>query len=839
MCFSPDGNRVAFGESESQMYTKNACAIQIIDLSTKSRIAALAPAPNLSWTNENYSRLEWSKDGTRLFAGPNPITVIDLANLEITTVIEPDSNPAITVGYVFYDVSEDGMYIVTSRQYKDSVLVFDAWNGSLVAAVKFDTAYLPHSEGVAWDSSGTYLYFARNTYPRMIFRAKIQELINGTIQDTSDALWSIVSPIPDLQVTRIDLGTVPMASSKDSTVQAVLCNRGPVPLPVQSIVVSSGNLGDFNIPVGGGAFTLATSECRDIVVDFMPMAEGYREARITVKTDVGAFTDTIVAFGNGVRDGMSYVNDAIDFGRMPVGTTRDSILVPVVRNTGSTPLRILSAVMAGPDAAAFTLMEFQTGALASQGNASASVRFRAGEARRHSAWIDVQHDGPLGTMRIHLFGEGMAIVPAIVGLALIRSECSQVVDSAVYLTNIGEGRMIVTNASIDAASRFRLLSTPDLPFTLWPGDTVRLAYQYIPNGASMDTASLSLIVEGYAPNGTMRIPLRGQSSFTSFTIAPESVIIANAMLGSFKDTVLTLSTNVATQTTAQLSVVGEGVTLTGATVITIPSGTRSIDIPVRCTAITDPMTSGSVVITSQVCTGNMSIPVFTSTTSLPGGDTLTITVSDVSANIGEEFAMVVTAFVPPTVAAQVGSTLKFDLQWNASMALPTSTPLLQPLTLQSVTASLPVTLEFLPGGGAVTVTIPSRALLGTDSLSALHINPTSLTTTVPLILNDGLLTVHGLCIADGTMRRFDPLANAPIAVQRTVSMIVLDIPVRDANACRVTVMDVRGALVASQPTLTHETTNVRCTIDTSTLAHGRYIIIVERDGLRTSIPLVH
>ncbi len=835
--FSRGGEKLAIGEGGFEFV--EAVSVMIVNVATSSVITDVTPKYSFGGPfSLDYGKLFWTKNGAFLFAGPSPTVMIDAVTFEVLTVIETVPGSRTEKNFDTYSVSPDGLFVSTTKHYDDSVRVYDAFTGKLIVTFKYvDRSSFGH--GTMWGNTADYLYMAPHILPRRVLRTSFRAPGGIIPTDTSDALWRIVSPIPDLQVTRIDMGTVPMGLSKDSTVQGVLCNRGPVPLPVQSIVVSSGNLGDFNIPVGGGAFTLAPSECRDIVVDFMPMAEGYREARITVKTDVGAFTDTIVAFGNGVRDGMSYVNDAIDFGRMPVGTTRDTILVPVMRNSGSTPLRILSAVMAGPDAAAFTLMDFQTGVLASQSNANASVRFRAGEARRHSAWIDVQHDGPLGTMRIHLFGEGLAIVPAIVGSATIRTECSRSADTAVFLTNIGEGRMIVTSVSIDAASRFRLLTIPELPFTIWPGDTVRLAYQYIPTGASIDTASLSLIVEGYAPNGTMRIPLRGQSSFTSFTIAPESVIIVDAILGSFKDTVLTLSTNVASPTTVQLSVSGDGVVLTGVSSIVIPAGTQSIDIPVRCTAISEPTTIGGVVITSQVCTGNMSVPVFTSTTSLPSGDTLTITVSDVSANIGEEFAMIVTAFVPPSVAAQVGSTLKFDLQWNASMALPTSAPLLQPLTLQGVTASLPVTLDFPPGGGAVTITIPSRALLGTDSLSALHINPTSLPTTVPHILNDGLLTVHGLCIADGTMRRFDPLANAPIAVQRSVSIIVLDIPVRDANACRVTVMDVRGALVASQPTLTREVTNVRCVLDTTTLAHGRYVIVVERDGTRTSIPLVH
>ena len=834
--FSRGGEKLAIGEGGFDFV--EATSVMIVNVATAAVIVDVTPKRTLSPFSLDYGKLFWTKNGTFLFAGPSPIVMIDAVTFEVLTVIESVTGSRTEKEFDTYSVTPDGLFVSTTKNYDDSVRVYNAFTGKLIVTFKYvDRSSFGH--GTMWGNTVDHLYMAPHIYPHRVLRATFRAPGGTVPTDTSDALWRIVSPIPDLQVTRIDMGTAPLGSTKDSTVQAVLCNRGPVPLSVQSIVISSGNLGDFNIPVGGGAFTLAPNECRDLVVEFMPMVEGYREARVTVKTDVGAFPDSIIIYGNGVRDGMSYVSDAIDFGRMPVGTTRDTMLVPVIRNSGSSPLRIVSAVMAGPDATAFTLTDFQTGVLASQSNAAASVRFLAGEARRHSAWIDVRHDGPLGTMRIHVFGEGMAIVPAIVGSGIVRSECSRSVDTAVFLTNIGEGRMIVTDASIDPTSRFRLLSTPKLPFTLWPGDTVRLVYQYLPAGASTDTASLMLRIEGYVPNNMMRIPLRGQSSFTSFTVAPESIIIANAVLGSFKDTVLTLTTNVTTATAAQLSVSGNGVVLTGASSIVIPAGIQSIDIPVRCTAISEPTTIGRVVIASQVCTGNMSVPVFTSTTSLPSGDTLTISVSDVAANIGEEFRIVVRAFVPPSIVAQVGNTLTFDLQWNASMALPTSATLLQPLTLQGVTASLPVTLDIPPSGGEITFTIPSRALLGTDSLSALHISPNSLPTTLPHILDDGLLTVHGLCIAGGTMRRFDPLANAPIAVHRSVAEIILDIPVRDANACRVTVMDVRGALLAPQPTLMRETTNVRCILDTTSLAHGRYVIVVERDGLLTSIPFVH
>lgn len=228
-------------------------------------------------------------------------------------------------------------------------------------------------------------------------------------QDTSDTLWAIVAPRPDLRITDVDMGVMEVGKMRDSLVVGVICNSGKFPVHVLGVDVTTGSASDFMIPFGAGDFMLEPGACRDLLFEFMPTATGYREARATLRTSIDTLRDTILIHGVGVAPSLEVLTPTIDFGTVRIKEVKDSAVAVVLRNVGSSSVTIDATEQLGPDTTQFSVV---TGGgaftLAPGEHRPMQLRFQPTATGRASGRIAFNYNGPGSPAVARLFGRGLA-----------------------------------------------------------------------------------------------------------------------------------------------------------------------------------------------------------------------------------------------------------------------------------------------------------------------------------------------------------------------------------------------------------------------------------------------
>lgn len=133
-------------------------------------------------------------------------------------------------------------------------------------------------------------------------------------------------------------------------------DSGDAPLHIAGIDPTSGNVEAFSILSGGGDFVLEPGECRDIHFLFHPMMMGHHSARFSVRLDDSTRADVIHLFGMGEHRQLEIISRTVDFGGVRVGSTADTTVDVVLRNSGTAPLTIDASRLLGPDTLQFSLL---------------------------------------------------------------------------------------------------------------------------------------------------------------------------------------------------------------------------------------------------------------------------------------------------------------------------------------------------------------------------------------------------------------------------------------------------------------------------------------------------
>lgn len=829
--FSSDGSKVAF-TTRAANSVPGPAVLLVVDAKTGAEIYRDSSGiPDK--INELYD-VDWSPDDRWIVACGSHVISVDLS---LRTVIGIEYAEFMTARDVA--ISPNGQLVAYYRYlYGDSIHISTIAGLAPIGAIRSRRMGKGGHLGLQWSPSGRHLYAALSGMPYNVYRYAFDLSAGMASGDVSDSLWRIVAPRVDLTTLRIDMGSVPLGTTRDSTVRTVLCNNGNAALHVTGIDISSGNRGDFNIPVGGGAFTLAPGECRDLLVEFMPMAEGYREARATIKTTVGSFVDTLVLTGNGVRDRMEFSETGIDFGRLPVGAGRDTLRVVMGRNRASTPVTIRSAVLAGPDAASFSGLSIATGTpLGTDSVLRGDLRFTATRAGRHSAWIEIRHDGPLGFARIHVFGEGVASVPVIVDGDSVASQCSRSLDTVVRITNIGEGRLLVASmsmSSLDGSNAFRFPSQPVVPISIWPGDTASIRVRFRPTKAGVFRSEFILV----GPSAdTLRIPLVGVALPADVVGHTRNVRITPSPGVTFVDTsvVVDVVSTAGLQLTAATTT--SSITITSPSTVQVPPGSSTVRFDLRCAVPPDDSLMGEVVVQASTCPGEFTIPVTVGRPGLPPStDTIRVSTDDVRVRIGDIFTLrtriEATAGARQRLRPQAQTTTSF----NATMMLPIHSQ--GALVLTGVQARMQTNAAVADDPSVpIVVETPYRALLGMDSVAAIVPGVITTDSTIVVIVDTGSITILDLCDDGGRMRGFDPTFPMLFRIRRAGDELVVVVD-GTPTTTEIHLLDLRGAVVPCRMHRTSEGSSAAYHLDLSQAARGRLQLHVVVDGQASSIPIL-
>jgi hypothetical protein len=188
-------------------------------------------------------------------------------------------------------------------------------------------------------------------------------------------------------------------------VTAFLTNTGPVDIAIEDIRFSGADAGMFSLVSGIPPFVIPEGETQAVEFRFTPSSVGMKTATIVVHTQIDTLMQAIR--GEGVLPQVEVLADLVDFGTVPVGATKDTIVTAVLRNSGSGTLAISGVEQLGPDMTQFSVLSgggtFMLGAGETR---TMHLRFAPTAPGRSSGRLGLYHDGVGSPTEVHLFGEG-------------------------------------------------------------------------------------------------------------------------------------------------------------------------------------------------------------------------------------------------------------------------------------------------------------------------------------------------------------------------------------------------------------------------------------------------
>lgn len=226
-------------------------------------------------------------------------------------------------------------------------------------------------------------------------------------EDVSDAEWSITAPSAEVVVHDVDCGSVRVNASKDTTIHAVICNRGTAPLHIRHVALAGEASAEFAIVNGGGTTTVLPGACADIRVAFMPMAEGRRPASLAFDTDAADGSIIVQLHGVGIVDHLHIASRDVDVGIVRCGRSKDTLVHALVQNTGDAPLHLAAPLLHGASPHLFMYDGPRQGFVIAPGAVcDVTVRYTPTSTGKSTALLTFSVQGSDVSVSVRLIGTG-------------------------------------------------------------------------------------------------------------------------------------------------------------------------------------------------------------------------------------------------------------------------------------------------------------------------------------------------------------------------------------------------------------------------------------------------
>jgi hypothetical protein len=320
----------------------------------------------------------------------------------------------------------------------------------------------------------------------------------------------------------VNLGAMAAGGERDSVIAGVLCNRGNIPLHVDSALIVGANPGDFLLISGLSSSPIAPGDCRPVEIRFRPQGTGIRTASMIFHGRCCA-PDTLQLSGTGTTPCGQRVISIAELGETVAGTPRrDTTLVGAICNTGTTKLD--GTIALRDNSGAFTIVSGDGPFSLPPGFCrDIVVRFFPSLPGRATAEIDYGLSVSCGVHRTALHGRGLQteelVIDTLVELHPLLCP-SDVRDSFLLLKNLGEAPLVVTGIGIAPADQgisvTSTIPTPVSPLIIPPEgvETVRLRFVGTTPGARSATITVT------SASRTLHAIVRGRKD--SLRIAPDA-----------------------------------------------------------------------------------------------------------------------------------------------------------------------------------------------------------------------------------------------------------------------------------------------------------------------------
>lgn len=292
---------------------------------------------------------------------------------------------------------------------------------------------------------------------------------------------------------RVAFGAGAVGLSRDTAIDAALCNRTAVPIVIDSVAIVGANASDFSIVSGTGA-ELTPGACVPIELRFTPGAIGPRSARAIVFGRCGG-GDTLSLEGIGAEPCSFRAIRDLDMGSADIDTQRDSIVTQSICNTGTVTLDGLVSI--APADGMFSIVS-GGGPFAIGPNQchTVTVRFSPTRGGPASGVIDYGLGPVCGTAQTLVVGNGRSAQRAVIPpLTFAGRPCDAWPrDTTISITNTGDAPLRVTGLQVIANNEgFSITSplpTPAAPLVIAPKSAAAVGLRLDPATPGAKTATL-------------------------------------------------------------------------------------------------------------------------------------------------------------------------------------------------------------------------------------------------------------------------------------------------------------------------------------------------------------
>jgi hypothetical protein len=174
---------------------------------------------------------------------------------------------------------------------------------------------------------------------------------------SSSADFTVIQPQPDIAVNPTSHGFGAVSVTTSATETFVVSNTGSFTLNVTSTALTGTNASEFNIDSGGGAFSLAPGNQRDVDVRFSPTSEGAKSASLSFSSndpDENPFAVSLSGSGVPAQPDIAVSPSSHDFGSVTTNAGGES-QVFVVSNSGLLDLNVTATSLVGTNASEFRI----------------------------------------------------------------------------------------------------------------------------------------------------------------------------------------------------------------------------------------------------------------------------------------------------------------------------------------------------------------------------------------------------------------------------------------------------------------------------------------------------
>ena len=231
------------------------------------------------------------------------------------------------------------------------------------------------------------------------------------LSDESDAVFSIV--MPSARAQDVDMGRLRVNAVRDTLIRGFAVNTGRTAIRIDTILIRGADADAFSVVGGNHPVLVSQSAAHDVAFSFHPSSAGFKSAEILMHTQVD--TQRYMITGDAVEPWIRVETGLVDFGAVPVGAVRDSVIDAIVRNLTPAPVDITAAEQGGPDIRQFSVVAGDAPfVIPPLGTHTMTLRFAPRRDGRSSGSIRFTVDGSAEAPVAQLFGEGIGVHAAAV-----------------------------------------------------------------------------------------------------------------------------------------------------------------------------------------------------------------------------------------------------------------------------------------------------------------------------------------------------------------------------------------------------------------------------------------